>query len=88
VTGWQITSAVVAFWLLACTVGVVLHLLLAHSTYQRGVLDGQRQAELAHSWHPPVNGAPTPTPRRRSPDEQFVTRPVPAPPSILGEQSR
>ncbi len=42
--------------------------------YQRGVLAGQRQAELAHGWHQPVDGdtnpAAVPEPRRRSPNRQ------------------
>jgi hypothetical protein len=52
VTGWQITGLAVAFWITALLVGTVLHLLLAQSTYRRGVLDGQRQAELVHGLPP------------------------------------
>jgi hypothetical protein len=37
------------------------------------ILRGQAQAELSHGWHQPVDGSPVATPRRRSPDEQFVT---------------
>ena len=40
------------------------------------VLRGQEQAELVHGWHRPVDGVPVPTPRKRSPDEQFVDRVV------------
>lgn len=76
---WSFAAGVAGF---GTVVGLALYLLLAglasQRAYQAGVLDGQRQSDMARSWHPVIadgfNRAEVPVWRDRSPDHQLVTR--------------
>jgi hypothetical protein len=76
---WSFAAGVAGF---GTVVGLALYLLLAglasQRAYQAGVLDGQRQSDMARSWHPVIadgfHRPETPVSQRRSPDHQMVTR--------------
>jgi hypothetical protein len=74
-TGVHVFLTLVAFAAGLAVAGVAF-LFFAHTQYQRGVLDGQRQAELTHTgWHPALAdgfNVREPKHRRRSPDRQIV----------------
>ncbi|MEU4558608.1 hypothetical protein AB0F72_09460 [Actinoplanes sp. NPDC023936] len=80
------TAALLAGW-----AGLLLSLLVRTGwAYRRGLLAGQRQAELTHGWHQHVPGDPNPSevpkPRRRSPNRQVKREPAPPPRPVFHDR--
>ncbi|BAL87369.1 hypothetical protein AMIS_21490 [Actinoplanes missouriensis 431] len=69
--------------LLALWAGLLLSFLIrTRWAYRRGLLAGQRQAELTHGWYQPVPAGRNPATvpdrkRRRSPDRKAAREPKP-----------